>query len=621
MGYAEAQYTVDELLAHLDRTEGSGIPPSTMECSVRAGVNLSINCYFAPMNTVINGATLCLIKGVRIVINHVHIPENIYDGEIIIDSVDDAFAHSSNPLVVSVPEEGDWYIRFFPYSDQNVYNYSDEHKFQVTVSTSIRIAAFHQDFTNLDPTTSITYFDEDLGFVPMMTNASNGDITYGDWMDRWPWLQKIRPYMVNYDGTVDYALNPNDYTKKEDGSESDVSNLDYQGAGAFVWIPRLYTKNVQDGATSRTVYFSEEKIDDDYKAYGFIDRDGNEMLGVWLPMFFTSSTFKSVAGSKEFDFVVNKTQNVGVMTLIPSNEGTPASYTQYDYLKTQSAIKAYFDSLFGTKRYAYFGGALIDVLRDVLYLLYKSPNIPFNGGSYPAPKSVSGYKGFQSEIVNGGIFYGQNRTSSDGYHNKFFHSIILGGYRNNYSSVVKYGAASMHLFMDDPMTFLNTPYNVNEPTEDSGLYRATRYLEVNEPGDVTYAGNEYNMFIRNNKTTGLLEKIALIYRATLLKNGNTCYTPLDTTIHPMMIKESTIGSGSTTTGLCNPAQSNAFNGLSTLGSGKDRQYGTFTLGRCAGNYIGTCFGVVLYDGGFNGYNICIAPKVIMLLPTPGYSPI
>lgn len=44
-----------------------------------------------------------------------------------------------------------------------------------------------------------------------------------------------RPCMLKYDGTVDYYLNPVDYRLKEDGTPSDISNLNYDGNAMMEW--------------------------------------------------------------------------------------------------------------------------------------------------------------------------------------------------------------------------------------------------------------------------------------------------------------------------------------------------------------------------------------------------
>jgi len=47
--------------------------------------------------------------------------------------------------------------------------------------------------------------------------------------------------MLNYDGSIAYYLDPNDYTKKVDGTESDVANVDFPGNAMLEW-PKIYVK-------------------------------------------------------------------------------------------------------------------------------------------------------------------------------------------------------------------------------------------------------------------------------------------------------------------------------------------------------------------------------------------
>jgi hypothetical protein len=59
-----------------------------------------------------------------------------------------------------------------------------------------------------------------------MTPAAMGSTSfnYGSWKNA---FFMPRPCMLKFDGTVDYYLNPNDYSKKEDGTASDITNFEY----------------------------------------------------------------------------------------------------------------------------------------------------------------------------------------------------------------------------------------------------------------------------------------------------------------------------------------------------------------------------------------------------------
>ena len=82
--------------------------------------------------------------------------------------------------------------------------------------------------------------------------------------------------MLKYDGTVDYELNPNDYTKKLDGTASDVANASY-GGNAMVGIPKVYWKIVDNGDNTANIYICDKKLDDDFHCWSHIDNNGNEI--------------------------------------------------------------------------------------------------------------------------------------------------------------------------------------------------------------------------------------------------------------------------------------------------------------------------------------------------------
>lgn len=67
-----------------------------------------------------------------------------------------------------------------------------------------------------------------------------------------------RPCMLKFDGKVDYYLNPDDYTLKEDGSPSDVSNTSYDGNAMMEFSP-VFIK-VQRVVSMLFIYFCSENM-------------------------------------------------------------------------------------------------------------------------------------------------------------------------------------------------------------------------------------------------------------------------------------------------------------------------------------------------------------------------
>lgn len=83
------------------------------------------------------------------------------------------------------------------------------------------IYGFDIDESNPDPYTSVTYTDGALNFTPLSVNSS-GVVNYGSWTDTFI-LKGNKPCILK-NGVRQYYLNPNDYTKKEDGTASDITS-------------------------------------------------------------------------------------------------------------------------------------------------------------------------------------------------------------------------------------------------------------------------------------------------------------------------------------------------------------------------------------------------------------
>ena len=59
--------------------------------------------------------------------------------------------------------------------------------------------------------------------TPAHMDFQNGVFDYGDWKNAF-FVRENRPVMLNPDRTVAYELNHNDYSKKLDGTASDIYN-------------------------------------------------------------------------------------------------------------------------------------------------------------------------------------------------------------------------------------------------------------------------------------------------------------------------------------------------------------------------------------------------------------
>ena len=90
------------------------------------------------------------------------------------------------------------------------------------------------DLNNSDPETSCTYMDDAIGITP----------GYDGWKDK-PIIKSIKPCVLGADGIVKYYLQKDDYTKKEDGS---VSNLTGTDGDVMVEIPKIGYRLWSDGS-------------------------------------------------------------------------------------------------------------------------------------------------------------------------------------------------------------------------------------------------------------------------------------------------------------------------------------------------------------------------------------
>lgn len=278
------------------------------------------------------------------------------------------------------------------------------------------VYGFIEHMNVLSPTERIEYIGANAGYTPLTVNKTTGEANYGSWAN-FPVLVGNKPWMVRSDGTPDYRLDETDYTKKEDGTASDVSNTAYDG-GAFAWIPKIYKQEYMLG-NDRVVKFSMSKRDG-FEAVGFIDPDNKELEGVWIPMFYGSiveEKMKSISGVQPC-----------------YNNATAAEKTAID--------------AFG-ERAKFFGGPIVQTLTDLLIMFGKSTNsqaVYGNGNMSGYDTSLAPTNGVkQNAVVGGGQFYG---TSDGKSLNKILHSIVLGTWQQ---------------WMRDPYTLLvNGRYKVSK---------------------------------------------------------------------------------------------------------------------------------------------------------------
>ncbi len=321
------------------------------------------------------------------------------------------------------------------------------------------IYGYKKTIATADPSARIEYIEGCQGFTPAHMDYGAGTFNYGSWADAF--FMKVRPVMLNYDGTVAYELDPNDYTKKKDGTASDVANPDFAG-NVMVGIPTIWFKRETiDGVTY--VRISNQKVDDTYKAYAHTNASGDIMKYTYLPAYkgiIISGKLRSLSETLPTD-------RSSVSTLMSAaNANNPSGKNLWN-------IETYAD---------------IQMLYDLCVLISKTNNSQqaFGYGVSSVPGSTLDEKEshIQSSgaLNNKGLFYGSN-TMLDvvkifGIENFWGNSInIVAGfiYDNNgtYKIKMTYGT-------QDGSTIIG--YN----TDGSGYIVPSNFSKMNATDDGSY---------------------------------------------------------------------------------------------------------------------------------------
>ena len=292
-----ATYTIENMM--------KGIPPADItSISAQAtdgGVKIKVK---APPDTMIEGQRVCTVKGYRLVLKEGSLPENENDGTTL-EEVTQLDKYENNPLIVSNLENGkEYFVAAFPFSDFLLFNRNKANAAKFIPQAYI-LFGYYDDTTDSNPETKIHYTDMCEGFTPARCVADNaGGWTEGSWTEDAAWFIKgNKPYMVRYDGTIDYELDHNDYTKKKaDGSASDVKNTSYAG-NAMGSLPTIWVKRWTEG-TRKHRQFCNIQLDENFHAYAHTRQDGSIEPYTFIPMFAGSlinSKLRSIAGQSQMN--------------------------------------------------------------------------------------------------------------------------------------------------------------------------------------------------------------------------------------------------------------------------------------------------------------------------------
>jgi len=131
---------------------------------------------------------------------------------------------------------------------------------------------FMRTKTESNAATRITYLYDAVGLTPAYMDFAGGAFNYGGWE---AFVNEVqRPVMLKTDGTVDYELSRADFTKKIDGSASDISDTAYAGNAMIEFKKYKWVYQYED-ANYEYFICSNVKWDANYKAYAFQNANAN----------------------------------------------------------------------------------------------------------------------------------------------------------------------------------------------------------------------------------------------------------------------------------------------------------------------------------------------------------
>lgn len=385
------QYYDTDFALWIDTFVTSENIPQEMQ-SVRGIYDIDLKHYKLkfeePEDTIIEEQTTCVVEKVIIRKKLDSVPENESDGDLVIEIGREDFGTYKNTWYVDesfTPNDGEtWYYKAFPISTLGVINTSTSNQTDGLVCKDYYLFGFRLDTSESDPASMITYIADNKYFLSAFMNYATDTFESKDWEDAW-FIKNLKPCMLNYDGTVAYELDKNDYSLKADGTASDIAN-DSFGGNAMVGFPKVYWKIVDNGDDTANVYIASKQVDSDYHCWSHIDNNGNEIDYCYMPIYNgsnVSSRLRSLSGKT------------------PINSQTATTEITYALANNLTDDVIWYTEVFSDRM-------LVNLL---LLLIGKSTDTQtvFGNGHYTGGSSASSLL-TTGTLNNKGIFYGTNGT-------------------------------------------------------------------------------------------------------------------------------------------------------------------------------------------------------------------
>ena len=283
-----------------------------------------------------------------------------------------------------------YYYTAFPYSTDGVYNTNGASANHASCKVNSYAYLFGYDLTvaTTNPSNRVTYPSDvdNANFTPAAMDFNTGIFNYGDWSFEPGEMFMPRPCMLTSAGVVAYYLNPNDYTKKTDGTDSEISDSRFDGNAMVEW-PKIWTKRWEENG----IYHfrcSDVQIDGDYECWSNYDRLNNQIDHFYTPIF-----YGSISGSS-----TQKLRSISGRTNITSK-----SASEEITLATENGDDWYTEVLADRL-----------LIQDLLVMMAKSTDGQAAYGNGKISKSDSELRGDLSTgtMNSKGMFWGSNDDTS-----------------------------------------------------------------------------------------------------------------------------------------------------------------------------------------------------------------
>lgn len=312
-----------------------------------------------------------------------------------------------------------------------------------------------------DPYKRVEYIYDAETMTPAFMDFSAQKFNYGSWENEW-FIKNNKPCMLKYDGTVDYYLNPNNYSQKEDSTNSDVANTSY-GGNAMAQIPLCYVKRYEEDIYEYEI-ISNVKYDEDYYAYAHTRTDGS------IGDYFYWSLFAASGSTSQFRSIANQSlvsTNFNNAFVAAKNNGTLWhiwSWSQRELLRTLLILLGK-----STNTQSIYGNGNC---RGGLSIL-SSGTLKDKGQFYGANNNTTNVKVFHVEdlwgnmwikvagiFYIGGKFYVKMTPEDDGYSSNSYTGYINTniGFSGKTNTYIKSGNVSDYGFLPTTVSGSGTTY-------------------------------------------------------------------------------------------------------------------------------------------------------------------